>query len=488
VKFISTRGAGQAVSGAEAIVRGLAEDGGLYVPVDYPNVTKSVLSGLVDMSYPERAAYILGLYFDDFTGEELIRICSKAYGTFDGDPAPLVKIDQNLYVLELWHGPTLAFKDMALSVMPELFVESKRKIKDKTDTVILVATSGDTGTAALNGYKDIDGVKVIVLYPNDGVSALQKWQMTAAEGANVNVVAVNGNFDDTQRAAKMIFEDTELRKAVAGKGISLSSANSINIGRLIPQVAYYFSAYADMLSAGQIKLGDKVNFAVPSGNFGNILAAYYALKMGLPIGKLICASNQNKVLTDFFDLGSYDISGRDFFKTTSPSMDILVSSNLERLIYELSNRDAKITAERMAELKTKQKYSISAQEKTDMKKIFEAGWADEDEVADTTSEFFEEYGWISDPHTAVALKVYAELSSDIKDTPTVIVSTASPYKFTDTVLESIGKKPSNNVKKDCQKLEEITALPQPYFLKELFAKKPRFDKVINIDEVKRLLG
>ena len=490
MKYISTRGKDNPVSGAEAIVKGLADDGGLYVPVEFPVVSATELDRLTEMSYPERCAYILGLFFDDFSKEELLQYCEEAYTSFDGDPAPLVKLDQNLFVLELWHGPTLAFKDMALSILPKLFVGAKKKIGDNTQTLILTATSGDTGTAALNGFKDADGVKVIVLYPDEGVSPLQKLQMTTAEGNNVNVVAVKGNFDDAQRAVKNIFEDAEIRKALAKDNISLSSANSINIGRLIPQVAYYFSAYADMLSAGQIKNGDKINFIVPSGNFGNILAGYYALKMGLPIGKLICASNQNKVLTDFFNLGSYDISKRDFHKTTSPSMDILVSSNLERLIFELSNRDSKVTAQRMTDLKKNGRYTITSEEKKQTDKIFSAGWADEDEVADTIEEFFEEYGYISDPHTAVALKVWDDkvwCDKEVKDTPTVVVSTASPYKFTDTVLTALEIKPTGNVSKDCKKMEELTALPMPDTLKRLFRKKNRFDKRIEIIEVKELI-
>ena len=338
MNFISTRG-GETVSGAQAIAQGIAKSGGLFVPEQFPEVSREELEEMLGMSYAERAAAVLHKYLDEYDYGELKSACEKAYAQFEeGDPAPLVKIDSSLYILELFHGPTCAFKDMALTLLPYLLRKGCDLTGVKEQVLILVATSGDTGKAALEGFKNAEGVKIMVFYPNDGVSKMQKLQMSTQEGDNVNVVAVRSNFDDCQTAVKTIFTSETCKEELKEKGYILSSANSINFGRLAPQIAYYFSAYLDLVSSDQISMGDKVNFAVPTGNFGNILAAYYAKRMGLPVGKLVCASNKNNILTDFIKTGVYD-KRREFYKTMSPSMDILISSNLERLLFELSGRN-----------------------------------------------------------------------------------------------------------------------------------------------------
>ena len=342
MNFISTRG-GEKVTGARAIVQGLSAGGGLFVPETFPPVTREELEEMLPMSYPERAAKVLSKYLDDYDGAGLLSALDKAYSKFEGDPAPLVKIDDGIYILELWHGPTCAFKDMALTVLPYLLRKGCDICGIKEQILILVATSGDTGKAALEGFKDAEGIKIMVFYPDDGVSKMQKLQMCTQEGKNVNVVAVKGNFDDCQTAVKEIFANEEYAKILKDKNVILSSANSINFGRLAPQIAYYFSSYLDLVSGGQIEMGQEIDFSVPTGNFGNILAAYYAKRMGLPVRRLHCASNLNNVLTDFFASGKYD-THRNFYKTTSPSMDILISSNLERLLFEICGRDTIRTA------------------------------------------------------------------------------------------------------------------------------------------------
>ncbi|MGN0824274.1 MAG: threonine synthase, partial [Candidatus Coproplasma sp.] len=348
--FISTRG-GEKVTGAEAIVKGLSDNGGLFVPEKFPQVSKEEMQEMLYMNYPERAATVLHKYLDDYDKAELLQACENAYAKFEGpDPAPLVRIEDGIYILELFHGPTCAFKDMALTVLPYLLRKGCDICGIKEQILVLVATSGDTGKAALEGFKDANGIKIMVFYPDDGVSSMQKLQMCTQEGKNVNVVAVKGNFDDCQTAVKNIFNSAEDAQELKKYNTRLSSANSINFGRLAPQIAYYFSAYFDLVTAGQIEMGQEVDFSVPTGNFGNILAAYYAKRMGLPVRRLHCASNMNNILTDFLAKGCYDVH-REFYKTTSPSMDILVSSNLERLLFEVCGRDEKLTAERMNKLK-----------------------------------------------------------------------------------------------------------------------------------------
>lgn len=475
MRFISTRSTENVDNASYAIVKGLAEDGGLFVPQFFPDLSGDI-DKLCEMDYAERAAYIIGKFLDEYQTEELLAACKAAYGRFeDGDPAPTVKISDDLFVLELFNGPTLAFKDIALTLLPFLLRNGADRTGVKEEILILVATSGDTGKAALEGFKDQKGIKINVFYPSDGVSDMQKLQMRSQNGGNVNVVGIKGNFDDCQTAVKKMFSDARLRTLLANKNVVLSSANSINFGRLVPQVVYYFSAYCDLLTAGEIEKNEKINFAVPTGNFGNILAGYYAKKMGLPVDKLICASNSNNVLTEFFATGEYD-TDREFYATMSPSMDILISSNLERLIFELSGRDYKLTEKRMSELKKTGRYEISAEELSKLKEDFDAGYCDEEECREEISGIFEEYGYLADPHTAVALKVCQDLSYGKK---TVVLSTASPYKFTQNVLSAISGKRVKDAFSAAEILEEETAAPIPKQISDLRTAAVRFDAVID---------
>ncbi len=480
--FISTRNAKTVVSGPEAIVRGIAPDGGLFVPKTFPLVSKEERAEMLSLDYPERAAKVIGKFLP-IDGDKLLSFCRKAYSRFDGDPAPVVKIDEGLFVTELWHGPTHAFKDVALTLLPYLLTESKKILGKNEKTLVLVATSGDTGKAALEGFKDVDGTFVTVFYPSDGVSELQKLQMMTQKGGNVEAYGIKGNFDDAQTAVKKAFADGSLIADIREQGYEFSSANSINFGRLVPQIAYYFSAYLDLVNAGEIEDGDEADFCVPSGNFGNILAGYYAKRMGLPIGKLICASNVNNVLTDFIRGGKYD-SNRKFYKTTSPSMDILVSSNLERLIFELSGRDASLTAGRMESLKKSGTYSITDAELKSLKEDFYADWASEEEVAATLKENFEEYGYICDTHTSVAMCVLDKYRGSADSVnPAVVLSTASPYKFVKSVLADLGEKVPDDETKALRKLESLTALPVPESLSELVNAEKLHTEVITKDEI-----
>jgi len=489
MNYISSRNKSIITTGTKAIVQGISIDGGLFVPLTFPTISKVDFDSFCDIDYSERANFILEKFLPELQFS-LPASTKNAYSKFeDSDGAPLVKIDENLYFLELFHGPTYAFKDVALTLLPHLLVNSKAEIGDKTKTLILVATSGDTGKSALEGFSNIDGTEVVCLYPVDGVSNLQKLQMQTTQGSNVRVAAIKGNFDDCQNAVKEIFGDKILADNLAKNGITLSSANSINIGRLLPQIVYYFSSYADMINANQIKYGNKINFVVPTGNFGNILAGYYAYKMGLPINKLICASNQNKILADFFETGIYDLRNREFYKSTSPSMDILISSNLERLIFEFSSRDDVLTKARMDDLKNKGHYSISDKELKEIQKLFVGGFTSEEKVADTIDEFFEEYGYVLDPHTAVAVSVnnrYNSINSSDK-TPTVIVSTASPYKFVDAVLQALSESIPKTDKKAVQKLEDISAMEIPNSLSGLFDLPILHKEVLEKDKIKKWL-
>ena len=432
MSFISTRG-GACVTASQAILRGLAPDGGLYVPAVFPQMTLADIAALT----------ILRGYLDDFNAQELADAIASAYEAAKFDDAaiaPTKKLDSNTHVLELFHGPTLAFKDMALQLLPHLTTLSAKKNGENREVAILVATSGDTGKAALEGFKDVPGTSCTVFYPTDGVSDVQKLQMTTTGGENTHVIALNGNFDDAQSGVKALFSSEDFHQQVNARGKVLSSANSINFGRLVPQIVYYFSAYADLLNAGAIALGDEVNFVVPTGNFGNILAGYYARSMGLPVKKLICASNRNNVLTDFFLGGVYD-TRRQFFKTTSPSMDILISSNLERLLFECADRDGALIARWMQQLRTSQSYAVGQQRQEWLLSVFAAGYADDRDCAEEIARVFEQHHYLMDTHTAVASRVlrqYRETSGDL--TPTVIVSTASPYKFAADVLTAVAGK------------------------------------------------
>lgn len=475
--FKSTRSA-CAVSGAEAIVKGICEDGGLFVPSYFPQLSTKDLVDFKDMSYPEIAANIIGRYLTEFEYSSLLEACTAAYDRFFGEPAPLTRLDDTTYVLELWHGPTCAFKDVALTLLPHLLNMSKKFLSVKSKTLILVATSGDTGKAALEGFKDVEGTAICVFYPNDGVSRLQQLQMQSQEGNNVFVSAVEGNFDDAQTAVKKIFLDKSVGEDLCNYGYELSSANSINFGRLVPQIVYYVTSYVNLVKSGNIELGDKINFCVPSGNFGDILAGYYAYKMGLPINKLICASNSNNILFDFITTGEYDIGGREFFKTMSPSMDILVSSNLERLLFDISGQNAELTAERMSMLKEKGVYKISPAEQLKLKSLFASDWASEDETGAAIFNCLDLNGYLIDTHTAVASVVYGKYITESGDfTPTVILSTASPYKFTNDVLKALGSKVPDDLFKSVDKLRSRsgTEIPQP--IESLKEKEVRFDGV-----------
>ena len=482
MKFISTRG-GECVSGARAIVQGIAKDGGLFVPEQFPQVTREELEQMLPQSYAERASFVLSKYLDEYDAEELTRACEQAYSRFEGeDPAPLVKIDAGLYMLELFHGPTCAFKDMALTLLPYLLRKGCDLCGIKETVLILVATSGDTGKAALEGFKDAEGVKIMVFYPNDGVSKMQKLQMATQEGNNVRVVAVRGNFDECQTAVKKIFTSDACKEELLKKGVILSSANSINFGRLAPQIAYYFSAYLDLVSSGQIDMGAEVNFAVPTGNFGNILAAYYAKRMGLPVGKLICASNKNNVLTDFIRTGVYD-KRREFYKTMSPSMDILISSNLERLLFELSGRNALRVQMRMEKLAADGVYELYDEEKEQVRELLWADFCGEDETVETIYEFFEEYQYPMDTHTACAMYAAGNyIAQHEKDAaPMVVVSTASPYKFPQDVMYAITGNDIKDSFKAIKHLNIATAMKVPASLAKLREKPVRFTQVADKD-------
>lgn len=484
MNFISTRG-GEKVSGARAIVQGLSANGGLFVPETFPEVTRGELEEMLSMSYPERATKVLIKYLDDYDEKELLQACEAAYAKFEGpDPAPLVKLDDGVFILELFHGPTCAFKDMALTLLPYLLRKGCDLCGIKERILILVATSGDTGKAALEGFKDAEGISIMVFYPNDGVSKMQKLQMCTQEGSNVNVVAVKGNFDDCQSAVKAIFNSKEYAEELKKHNTLLSSANSINFGRLAPQIAYYFSAYLDMVSSGQIEMGQEIDFCVPTGNFGNILAAYYAKRMGLPVRRLHCASNRNNILTDFLAKGEYDMH-RDFYKTTSPSMDILISSNLERLLFEISGRDEELTALRMNALKTEGVYRITEEEQRKIAEIFDGGFADEEEVVETIYDVFCDVGYTMDTHTGCAMKVAVDWFEKNKkdETNMVVVSTASPYKFPQDVLYAVTGNDVRDSFKGIKRLHAATAMAVPKSLLTLRDKPVRFTAVVSADKM-----
>ena len=437
--YTSTRGNGETVTASQAILKGLADDGGLFVPVSLPKL-EVPMEKLAEMTYGEVAYEVMKLFLTDFTEDELKKCIANAYDSkFDTEViAPLVQA-VGVYYLELFHGNTIAFKDMALSILPHLMTTAAKKNHVDNEIVILTATSGDTGKAAMAGFADVPGTRIIVFYPKDGVSPVQEKQMVTQKGDNTFVVGIKGNFDDAQTGVKKMFNDKALAEKLAEHGYQFSSANSINIGRLVPQVVYYVYAYASLVKNEQIKNGDLINITVPTGNFGNILAAYYAKLIGLPVDKLICASNTNKVLFDFFTTGTYD-KKREFTVTNSPSMDILISSNLERLIYRIAGNDAKKNAAMMQALNNKGEYSITEEMKEGLKDFY-GNYADEEETAEAIKDLYEKTGYVIDTHTAVASSVYKKYVSDTKDTkPTVIASTASPFKFARSVMNAIDKK------------------------------------------------
>jgi len=475
--YHSTRSKEIRVTASQAILQGLAPDGGLFVPESVPQLDKP-LEELAEMNYRELAYEILSRFLTDYSEEELKDCINRAYDNkFDTpDIAPLKKAGK-MYYLELFHGATIAFKDMALSILPHLLTKAARKNNIDDDIVILTATSGDTGKAALAGFADVKGTKIIVFYPKDGVSKVQEKQMITQKGNNTYVIGIRGNFDDAQTGVKKIFGDAELKEKMSKAGYRFSSANSINVGRLIPQIVYYVYAYTKLLKIGAIKSGGKINFVVPTGNFGNILAAYYAKKMGLPVDKLICASNDNKVLFDFFRTGIYD-RNREFVLTISPSMDILVSSNLERLIYHISGNDTHKTAELMKTLNTGGRYEISADMRINLND-FLSGYATVEETKEAIQRVYKETGYVIDTHTAVATEVYEKyFKEDIDPSRTVIVSTASPYKFAESVLAAIGAEnmPADDFEQ-AKLLEEISGVPIPEAVKEIHHAEVRHNRI-----------
>ena len=456
ILYDSTRGGEKDVSASRAILQGLASDGGLFVPQIFPR-PEMTLARLAELDYRDLAYEILRLFLTDYTEEELRGCIARAYDEkFDIPEICALKEADGAYFLELFHGKTIAFKDMALSILPHLMTVAAKKQHEDREIVILAATSGDTGKAALEGFADVPGTSIVCYYPKDGVSPIQERQMITQKGDNTHVIAIRGNFDDAQNGVKEIFNDAALEEELSSKGILLSSANSINIGRLLPQVVYYYFAYLELMREGKIAEGDPINVVVPTGNFGNILAAYFAKQTGLPIAKLVCASNKNNVLFDFFRTGSYD-RNRPFFVTSSPSMDILISSNLERLIYLSAGRDTKATAALMAELTGTGTYTITDEMKENIRD-FTAGYGTEKDVVETIRRIFTEDGYVIDPHTAIGAAVYDAYRDAYKDaTPTVITATASPYKFGKSVLKAIGPEGSDALS-DEEQIEEIHAL------------------------------
>ena len=485
--YKSTRNSSIKVQSAEAITQGISEDGGLFVPESIPSLTLDEVEKIAGMSYSERAAYVFGKFLTDFTEAEIRYCTDNAYSTknFEAESiAELAELFDGTYMLELWHGPTCAFKDMALQILPYFLTTSAKKINLDKKIVILVATSGDTGKAALEGFKDVPGTQILVFYPEDGVSPMQKRQMTTQLGSNVGVCAVKGNFDDCQNGVKAIFTDKEIKEKMNNAGLMFSSANSINWGRLVPQIVYYISSYATLAKNGDIKLGDKINVVVPTGNFGNILAAYYAKKMGLPVNKLICASNINKVLTDFIQTGVYD-RNRDFYATCSPSMDILISSNLERLLYIITGQDDAQIKEWFGALAKEGRYEVSDEVKKVLSEEFYGGFCDDAQTKATIGEIYKKYSYTCDTHTAVAVKVYNDYKKETgDDTKTIIASTASPYKFSASVLEAIEGKTSDMDEYDMvNKLSELSDIPVPEALANLKDRERRFSGSIEKSEM-----
>ena len=492
INYSSTRGGENNVTASMAILKGLAADGGLFMPDHIPALDCS-LEELSHKTYQEVAYAVMKQFLTDFTEEELKTCIERAYDSkFDTEEiAPLAKVE-DAYYLELFHGATIAFKDMALSILPHLLTTSAKKNQVKNEIVILTATSGDTGKAALAGFADVEGTKIIVFYPKNGVSRVQELQMVTQKGDNTSVVAIHGNFDNAQSGVKAMFENKELEKELNEAGYQFSSANSINIGRLVPQVVYYVYAYAKLLQNEEIAEDEEINVVVPTGNFGNILAAYYAKNMGIPIAKLICASNENKVLYDFFQTGTYD-RNREFVLTTSPSMDILISSNLERLIYKISGEDARKDTDLMTELKTKGSYAITGEMKANLAD-FAAGYATEEQVAKTIHDIYEDTGYVMDTHTAVAATVYKAYREDSKDDrKTVIASTASPYKFAGSVMSAIDPKyKGQDDFKLIEELQKVSGTELPNAIKEIMNAEIRHNTECDVDQmeqtVKNILG
>ena len=473
MQFFSTRDESRRVSASQAIAQGLSDEGGLFVPESFPQVDVEALCAL---DYPAMAAAVLRQYLTDYDPAFLANAAAATYGAaFGGKAGCLAPVEGDTWALELWHGPTCAFKDYALQLMPKLLVEAKRNLGRTEKTLILVATSGDTGKAALDGYHDIPGLEIAVFYPTGGTSEIQRLQMATQEGANVAVYAVRGNFDDAQTGVKRVFADKAIAARLEEKGVRLSSANSINWGRLVPQIVYYFAAYAQLRKAGKLAPGGEVDFCVPTGNFGDILAGYYAKRMGLPVGRLVCASNKNNVLTDFLRTGEYNAK-RAFYKTSSPSMDILVSSNLERLLYHVTGSAAEVAA-LMGSLGREGRYAVRPETLAAIRQSFACGWASEEEVAAEIRTRWQQDGYLCDTHTAVAFHVARQAKRG--GVPMVVLSTASPFKFPRSVLAALGETAPENDFEAMRALEQATGRAAPASLAGLQAKPERFDAVID---------
>ncbi len=473
--YKSTRGGDEKVSASRAIMQGICKNGGLFIPNEIPSITFDDLKGLCRMTYTERAKYVLSRFLNDFTADEVENCVEKAYTekAFGKDIAPVVNIGGSENILELWHGPTCAFKDMALQILPHLLTTSLKKNDEQRRAIILVATSGDTGKAALEGFADVPGTGIMVFYPEKGVSRIQKKQMTTQTGSNVKVCAIRGNFDDAQTGVKKIFADKEIAEKLNESGAFLSSANSINWGRLVPQIVYYIHGYCSMVESGRIKCGEKINITVPTGNFGNILAAYYACRMGLPVNKFICASNKNKVLTDFINTGVYD-KRREFFLTSSPSMDILISSNLERMLYYITGSCDRVAA-LMSDLNENGFYELNDIEKKILQSYFDCGSCDDENTIKQIKDTYKKSGYTLDTHTAVAVSVYEDYLLRTGDnTPCLIASTASPFKFASNVLRGFGKEPDADEFKNLETLEKESCVKCPGNLRGLSDMKERF--------------
>ena len=490
--YKSTRDSSIRVESAAAIAKGISEEGGLFVPESIPSISMDELKSLAGMNYAQRAAFVFSKYLTDYTDAELRYCTESAYTTkaFDTENiAEIAHLFEGTYMLELWHGPTCAFKDMALQILPYFLTTAVKKLNMDKKVVILVATSGDTGKAALEGFKDVPGTEIMVFYPVEGVSDMQKRQMVTQEGENVTVCAVKGNFDDCQSGVKKIFTDHTVLDALEKGGMTFSSANSINWGRLVPQIVYYVSSYVSLAESGEIAYGDLLNVVVPTGNFGNILAAYYAKMMGVPLGKLICASNINKVLTDFIRTGVYN-RNRQFYPTTSPSMDILISSNLERLLYLLTGEDDAQIREWFTALAEKGTYEVTDAVKAKLTEHFYGGFCDDAETKATIAELYQKYGYTCDTHTAVAVKVYEDYRKETGDTTkTLIASTASPFKFSASVLDALGKKPADGTDEYdmVELLHEVSSMEIPQSLAALKTKPRRFDGSIDKSEMQQFV-
>ena len=490
--YKSTRDSSIRVESAAAIAKGISEEGGLFVPESIPSISMDELKSLAGMNYAQRAAFVFSKYLTDYTDAELRYCTESAYTTkaFDTENiAEIAHLFEGTYMLELWHGPTCAFKDMALQILPYFLTTAVKKLNMDKKVVILVATSGDTGKAALEGFKDVPGTEIMVFYPVEGVSDMQKRQMVTQEGENVTVCAVKGNFDDCQSGVKKIFTDHTVLDALEKGGMTFSSANSINWGRLVPQIVYYVSSYVSLAESGEIAYGDLLNVVVPTGNFGNILAAYYAKMMGVPLGKLICASNINKVLTDFIRTGVYN-RNRQFYPTTSPSMDILISSNLERLLYLLTGEDDAQIREWFTALAKKGTYEVTDAVKAKLTEQFYGGFCDDAETKATIAELYQKYGYTCDTHTAVAVKVYEDYRKETGDTTkTLIASTASPFKFSASVLDALGKKPADGTDEYdmVELLHEVSSMEIPQSLAALKTKPRRFDGSIDKSEMQQFV-